>query len=372
MRLVSLLILLLVSACMSSAPDPISASSSGTRLAAAADLGGMRAPRQSGPALADEQFVARDGTRLPMRRWLPQGKPSAVVLALHGFNDYSNAFADVGPAFAAQGIATYAYDQRGFGAAPLPGRWAGSRPMVDDALGAMHLLRERHPGVPLYLVGESMGAAVAVLAANRAGHGPLAPDGIVLLAPAVWGRSTMNPFERAGLWLADFMPNVRWSPNLIPVPIRASDNIPMLRALGSDPLVIKDTRSDTLNGLVDLMGAALAEAPRFSDRALILYGEQDQIVPRRAVERFVADLPPGAASRQRVAFYPAGYHLLLRDLEGPRVVADVLAWIGAPDAPLPSGADAAARDRLAGPAAPAPAAPSPAAGLAPSLPRAPS
>ncbi|HUK61646.1 MAG TPA: alpha/beta fold hydrolase [Stellaceae bacterium] len=316
-------------------------------------------------------FVAADGARLPMRRWLPEGKTRAVVLALHGFNDYSNAFAAAGPVFAAEGFALYAYDQRGFGAAPAPGCWAGSRAMIDDALGAMQWLRERHPGVPVYLMGESMGAAVAELTANRAGHGPAAPDGVVLLAPAVWGRDTMNVFERAGLWLADLMPSIRWSPSLIPVKIRASDNIAMLRVLGADPLVIKETRSDTLNGLVDLMGQALAEAPRFSARALILYGEQDQIVPRHAVERFVAELPPGAGPRQRVALYPEGYHLLLRDLDGARVVDDVLAWIGAPDAPLPSGDDAGARERLAGRTVPIPAS-APAAGLAAPLGRSPS
>jgi len=48
--------------------------------------------------------------------WLPDGTPGAIVLALHGFNDYSNAFATTGQAFAASGIAVFAYDQRGFGA----------------------------------------------------------------------------------------------------------------------------------------------------------------------------------------------------------------------------------------------------------------
>jgi acylglycerol lipase len=368
MRLVLLLALLLVSACMSHSFDPSSAPQTGQRLAAASGLDGIAAPPH-GMALTDVPFVAPDGTHLPLRRWLPAGKPRAVVLALHGFNDYSNAFAAMGADFAARGIATYAYDQRGFGAAPSPGRWAGSSALTEDALAALKLLRQRHPGVPLYLLGESMGAAIAVLAANRA---PAAADGFVLLAPAVWGRGTMNLFERAGLWLADLMPNVRWSPNYLPVTIEASDNIPMLRALGADPLVLKETRSDTLNGLVDLMGEALDEAPRFGSRALILYGEQDPIVPRYAVARFVADLPADAVSRQRVALYPAGYHLLLRDLEGSLVTADVLAWIEAPDAPLPSGEDAHARDRLAGRATPAAAAatPGPAARLAPVLRRA--
>ena len=51
----------------------------------------------------------------------------AVILALHGFNDYSNAFEGPGEVWAGHGIATYAYDQRGFGAAPERGLWPGTR-----------------------------------------------------------------------------------------------------------------------------------------------------------------------------------------------------------------------------------------------------
>jgi alpha-beta hydrolase superfamily lysophospholipase len=353
MRLFSLLLLVLVTACMPSEPDTATLGPA-TRVAAITNLNVLREPRPAGPALQADRILARDGAVLPLKTWLPATTLHAVVLALHGFNDYSNAFSSVGPAFAADGVALFAYDQRGFGAAPLHGGWAGSRKMIDDALAAVQLLHGRYPDVPLYLMGESMGGAVAILAANRAGHGPDAPQGVILVAPAVWGRSAMNVFERAGLWLADLAPNVRWSPDLIPVRILASDNIPMLRQLGHDPLVIKDTRAATLNGLVDLMSEALAEAPRYSARTLILYGAQDQIVPRRAVERFVADLPARAAQRQRVAYYPAGYHMMLRDLEGSRVIADVLAWIDTPDAPLPSGADRDARARLAGRAVPTP------------------
>jgi alpha-beta hydrolase superfamily lysophospholipase len=343
-------------------------SSAGTRFAAA-DMGAARLPSPIAPHLEHDRIIARDGAVLPLRSWLPDGAPRAVVLALHGFNDYSNAFADTGPTFAAGGVAVFAYDQRGFGAAPLRGRWAGTDRLVDDALTATGLLRERYPGVPVYLLGESMGGAVAILASVRSGRSAAPPDGVVLLAPAVWGRSTMNVFERAGLWLADFMPQVRWSPDLIPVRIRASDNIPMLRALGADPLVIRDTRADALNGLVDLMSAALDAAPRFRARALILYGERDEIVPRLPVLRFVGALPPSAAARQRLALYPQGYHLLSRDLDGPLVVGDMLSWIERQDAPLPSGADIEGRARLAGRPNTTPTA---AAGARPSWQRAPS
>jgi acylglycerol lipase len=301
------------------------------------------------PRLADERMVAADGTLLPLRHWLPPGRPQAVVLALHGFNDYSNAFAGPGAAWVKRGIATYAYDQRGFGAAPGRGLWPGTKRLAGDAATAAALLRQRYPGVPLYLLGESMGGAVAILAASGRGGAPRADmDGVILVAPAVWGRQTMGVVERIGLWLAALMPSMRLSPDLLPVRIQPSDNLAMLRAYSRDPLVIKDTRAGALEGLVDLMSAALDDAASFDAPALLLYGEHDEIVPRRPMARFVDRLPAQAQLRQRVALYQHGYHMLLRDLDGSVPIADIAAWIADASAPLPSGADGRARARLTG------------------------
>ena len=54
--------------------------------------------------------------------------------------------------------------------------------------------------------------------------------------------------------------------------IKPSDNIAMLRALGRDPKIIKETRVDTIWGLVNLMDDALSSASKLSSKTLILYG----------------------------------------------------------------------------------------------------
>ena len=61
-------------------------------------------------------------------------------------------------------------------------------------------------------------------------------------------------------------------------------------------------------------------------------------------QRFVGSLPPECRRRARLAWYRDGYHMLLRDLEGPVVIADVASWVLTPAAPLPSGADRAAAE----------------------------
>ncbi len=296
------------------------------------------------PQMVERTLVAADGYTLPTRVWLPPGgAPQAVVLALHGFNDYSNAFDGAGKAFAAAGIVTYAYDQRGFGATRDPGIWPGAETLIADLRTAIGVLRARHPGLPLYVLGESMGGAVVLATLDRADAPAI--DGAILVAPAVWGTETMGFFPRAALWL---------SYNLVPgwtvtapreLNIRPSDNIEMLRALGRDPLVIKGSRVDTLHGLTELMGRAFDATARLETPALVLYGAREEVLPPRpvkgAMERF------DATGRHRVAVYPDGYHMLLRDLQGHVVMADIVQWIGDPGRPLASGADRAPRTLVA-------------------------
>lgn len=299
----------------------------------------MNATSITAPRLTTHDFIANDGTRLPLRSWLPEGRIKAVVLAVHGFNDYSHAFSGPGKEWARQGIATFAYDQRGFGAAPFPGAWAGTYLLDADLAAVTRNLRARFPGVPLYLLGESMGGAVVITAeAGVAGAERPQVDGLILVAPAIWGRQNLNVFVRAALWTLDHV-TPGWTFTGESLHIQASDNIEMLREFSRDPLVIKDTRVATIAGLVDLMSDAFAAAPQMKQRMLLLYGAHDEVVPFEPTKRFIAALPPVPPKDRVLAYYDKGYHMLLRDLEGTQVDRDIASWIFAPDAPLPSGAD---------------------------------
>src|SRR5579863_10345453 len=113
-------------------------------------------PEAAGAAarFTDSEFIADDGARLPLRKWVPQGRVTAVILALHGFGDYSNGFAMPAALWAKRGIATYAFDQRGFGGAPGRGLWPGEDRLALDAITASRILRLTYPGRPLYLLGK--------------------------------------------------------------------------------------------------------------------------------------------------------------------------------------------------------------------------
>ena len=288
------------------------------------------------PSLTDERYVAADGTVLPVSVWAAAGNapPKAVILGLHGFGDYRQAWEEPAEIWARDGFTTWAYDQRGFGASPTRGRWPGTTALVDDALAVVRLLRQRYPDVPLYLAGESMGGAVALVAADRGAT----VDGLVLLATALRSRDTFGPVATAGLWL--FAHTVPWLPSgPTSIDYQPTDNPKTLEKLRRDPQMLRQVRLDMGYGLVDLMDDARVAAETVHVPYLMLHGLGDRIVPPGPVKAAIEVMPPRADSQ--LAFYKNGYHLLLRDKDGTTVAADVAAWIADHEAALPSGADAA-------------------------------
>lgn len=274
------------------------------------------------PDIEGDRFVTRDGLRLGLKEWRAE-TPHAVIVALHGMNDYSNAFAIPAPYWASVGITTYAYDQRGFGRSPNTGIWPGAETMRQDLGDFVDVARARHPGLPVFVLGESMGGAV-VLSALASSRPPQA-TGFVLVAPAVWGWRALPFSYRATLWMAaHVLPGKSFTGSGLK--IVPTDNIEVLRANGRDPLFIKNTRTDAIYGLVNLMDDALAASSRVErGPVLFLYGGRDQIIPKSATEAAVMAL----AGRAEIKRYDDGYHMLLRDLRAEPRWVDVANWIRA-------------------------------------------
>lgn len=300
------------------------------------------------PALNETVFETSDGLSLPVRRWLPEGEPEAVVLAVHGFNDYSKSYdvvpgtPGVGPALAAVGFAVYAYDQRGFGAAPHAGLWPGEEQMIGDFSDFARILDNLYPDRPLYAVGVSMGGAVIIAAMTSDDVPPV--DSVALVAPAVWGDTTMPVPYRTALWFgAHTMP---WAtPTAEGLGRMASDNIEMLKENGSDPLFIKETRIDSIYGLSKLMNRAQDSVATMAVPTLYVYGANDEVIPKDATIVALDDFLDGSPDR-RFGFYEDGWHMMLRDLQAKTVIQDIASYFKDQQQPLPSGAETDALTRL--------------------------
>lgn len=259
-------------------------------LAACSPVVQQAGPETARAELTDQYLKTQDGEKLPVKIWAAE-EPTAIIIAVHGFNDYNNTYAFPGSWWMGQGLTTIAYDQRGFGAAPNFGIWPGQELMIRDLATMVEETRAHYPGKPVYLLGESMGGAVLITAVTSEGFPKV--DGIILSAPAVWGWQALNPFYQAVLWTAAHtFPEVTMTGRGLG--IRASDNISMLRNLSADPLFIKETRIDSVYGLVNIMDAAYDSAKDIRLPTLLLYGENDQLIPKEPIEKIAAELPTGS------------------------------------------------------------------------------
>lgn len=259
-------------------------------------------------------------------------EPDTVIIAIHGMNDYAGAFHAAGAWWSAHGATVYAYDQRGFGRSPGWMLWPQPAVMRRDLDTAVETARRLHPDARIAVVGESMGAAVTITAFAEPDHPKV--DALVLSGPGLWGWSALPWFYSFSLWVSS---HVR--PDWIVVPpddvhIVATDNNRKLREMWFDPLVQKSNRIDSVYGVVSMMDEAdrkIADLPP-DIPTLLLRGKNDQVIPEEAAKSATLKMNPHV----RTAWYAKGYHMLMNDLQAETVWRDILAFIRAPESPLPS------------------------------------
>lgn len=221
--------------------------------------------------------VAIADAALPVVVW-QVAAPRVVVVAVHGLKGTAAVFGPPAERWARRGIATYAasFD------------YPEARP---DALRAMIAgVAARHPGVPLVVVGESLGASLVV--SVLAGDDPPSLAAAVLSAPAVWPDSASAAAARTGL---------RW--------------------LGT---VAGSPSANFWGSVVGLMDATREHAAAVRVRpVLLLTGDRDRVVPRRGVEILAQRMGRGVEIRH----FPDGGHTLFRDPAGDAVSDQVADWM---------------------------------------------
>ncbi len=266
----------------------------------------------------ENRIVTSDGASLGVRV-TPATNERAIIIAVHGMNDYSNAFTQAAAYWALNGITTYAYDQRGFGDSDLFGRWPGAPTLIRDLNETIAAVHAKSPDVPVVLVGHSMGAGV-ILAAMA--QDVLDVDGVVLAAPGIWGGEQMPLLYRVTLNIAaSFTPGKTLTGER--TERRSTDNIEILREMFADPRVIKETRMDAILGVVRIMGDAWRASEQAGGKILFVYGEKDEIIPVDAM----LDAAHRLCGDMTVLAYPDGWHLLFRDLQAETVWRDVARWV---------------------------------------------
>ena len=94
--------------------------------------------------------------------WQTDKNSNIIILAIHGYNDYSKAFKAPAEIFSKHGIATYSFDLRGFGTNRSLGDWFELEIHCHDIKKIILDLKSKNPSKKVFLLGESMGAAISI------------------------------------------------------------------------------------------------------------------------------------------------------------------------------------------------------------------
>jgi acylglycerol lipase len=273
---------------------------------------------------------ADDHYLLPYRLWLPK-QPRAAVLLVHGVCDYAGAFDAICPYFATRGYAVLAIDQRGFGQTRTRGKWAGTGRLARDIGDAASFLKRRVPGVPVFVIGESMGGALAILARARGHLDGVA--GMTLVAPGALGCAmrrfafglVIRVLKLFGARADLFVERVNCDDLSADAAIR----------LLADPLVLRRVSPALMGGLLRLGERVYDVASEVDVPTLTLVGSREDISPLHCI-RSLKERFKGDAS---LVEFEDGPHMLLHWRERDRVLETIGNWM---DARLPARVEACA------------------------------
>jgi len=281
-------------------------------------------------------WTAPDGEIFSYSLWDVEGRdgalPPAVMVAIHGLSGAALDYEPLGRRLAPLGIPTYAPELRGQGNDPEPGR-RGDLDRLEtwfaDLRVFLAIVRARHPGVPLYYYGESMGAALLTRFLAQAAPGDQ-PAGIILASPVVALQ------QKAPAWL-----NLLFRVLLVTWPRFRVDVRKLAKKDEAPRLVTRDeahrewfqTAPHKLDlytirffkCLHDLISGCDEAAGRVRVPVLVVYARHDIFIRADLVERFFARLGSGD---KEIAFFPESYHLLLHDHDREDVLRRVVQWLG--------------------------------------------
>jgi alpha-beta hydrolase superfamily lysophospholipase len=267
-------------------------------------------------------FRAADGLELAERAWLPESETKAVLVIIHGYAEHSGRYEHVAERLVAAQYAIYALDLRGHGLSE------GDRAVVrsfdqyiSDVAFFLDRVRSRHPDLPMFIVGHSMGGLIVSLYLTKR---PAGLAGAVLSGPAV--KAPGGGAAHIGEWV--FRAIGRLFPG---VGVATLDSSKVSR----DPAEVEKYDADPLNyhgkmkaGLVGAFSKAIRtlekHAPKIDLPVAIFHGGADGLADPEG-SRILHERVSSQDKTLRV--YDGLFHEIFNEPERDQVLSDVIAWL---------------------------------------------
>jgi len=283
---------------------------------------GLRLDPAPAAGAVTDVFKARDGTELAAVHWKPtSAEPRGVVVIMHGLKDHTGHYAAFAARLAAAGYAVHAFDLRGHGrsAGPrvAPRTWNDYAEDLEQFLASVE---KREPGRKVFLLGHSMGGAIATLVALE--HQPRLA-GLIVSAPAL--AVDAPPLLLAFTQLAGvLLPGAK----ALDLPNGDFSSDPAVaRAMDADSLISQGPGpARTAFGLIDGMRQIWARVDQLTMPVLALHGTRDALTAPSGSRALIAAAP---STDKTLRIYEGLHHDLLHEPKHDLVEADIVAWLDA-------------------------------------------
>jgi alpha-beta hydrolase superfamily lysophospholipase len=274
-------------------------------------------------AQARSSVTTADGVSLPLYRWPAIGSARATVALLHGLAEHAGRYAALAGRLNAAGIELVAIDLRGHGHAP--GKRAYVKRFDDYLLDAQALLDAAAQScAPLFLLGHSMGGAVAALyAIERLDATGRRLSGLILSSPA------LAPGRDVPRWMLAMSQVIsRVYPSFPAMKIDAallSRLQPVVNANRNDPLVHHGA-IPARTGAQLLLAMARIERGRAGLRMplLVYHGTADKLTEPEGSRAFGQH---AGSPDKTLTLHEGSYHETMNDLDRDRVIGALIDWI---------------------------------------------
>jgi alpha-beta hydrolase superfamily lysophospholipase len=267
-------------------------------------------------------FTGADATSLFEHWWRPKNEARAAIVLVHGLKDHGARYDHVGEWLAGRGYAIYALDLRGHGESEGERFFVDSfYEYVDDLSVFLQRVRDHEPEKPLFLLGHSMGGAVAsMLVLDRR---PENLRGLVLSAPALEPNDDVSPIL---IRLSGVIPRFFPRAPVTKVDVTALSHLPqVIEAARKDPL--SNERPAPARTGYELLRAMRSIRERAQDITLpllIMHGTEDHLANPKGSERF---FKLAGSQDKELKLYKGLYHEILNEAEWERVLEDIVNWL---------------------------------------------